>query len=151
VAEAGVVDRHRQDAVLGFTALRQQVDQLAGGELDRLGQVAGADLGTLHIHEQGDVAAGALTHLAHAPDHGAGPGVVGVRHVEATHVHAGQDELLEHLLVRRGRAQRENDLGEAVSFLRESGGGRIHPSLVAEGMPGRGWENTKQPSSKIGL
>jgi len=75
---------HRAD-FLGIFAFRPgldgEIENLPGLELHGHGQVARADLRTLDIHHDGDVATRGQAGAADAADHLAGPVVLGVRHV----------------------------------------------------------------------
>ena len=132
VDEDGVADLDVVDEVLvvdvdgaDFFALHAagagfdgEIEDFAGLEFERDGEVAGADFGALDVHHDGDVAAEAGGDGADAADDGAGPVVFRVRHVEADDVGAGADHLFEHFLAFGGGPEGEDDFGAA-----EGGGG----------------------------
>ena len=128
-AHQGIIDADREHPVLGLSRRGQQVDQLARGQVDRLGQVARPYLRALDVHQKRDVALGPAADLADPPDHRARPRIVGVGHVEPADVGPRQDQLLEHRLVLRRGAEREDDLGQAEGRLgrRAAGDGGFTP------------------------
>ncbi len=73
-----------------------------------------ADLGPLQVHQHRHLTAntlGDLTHLAHA---GAVFIMTAVGHVDAHHIHPGQDHLLQGPRAIGGRTQGRNDFGSST-------------------------------------
>ena len=110
--KTGVVDV--DPAKTGRRALGVQLERVALLEIDRIGDHARADFGTLDVHHDGDVPLDADRDVAN-PLHQRGHPLAGaVSHVQAHHVDAGDDQLLEHLRALGRRADGGDDLGVPV-------------------------------------
>ncbi len=86
---------------------------LAGLQIERHTEVAGADRRPLRVHHDADELPACRGGGADVFDHAAHPIVRRVRHVEAEDVDPGVDEFADHFRRIRGRTQRGNDFGSA--------------------------------------
>ena len=84
---------------------------LAGLEVERGGQVAGADGRALRVHHDADRTVALFGSGADVADDAMDPVMRRVRHVEAKHVHARVDELAEHFRGIGGGTEGGDDFG----------------------------------------
>ena len=91
-------------------------DHVAALQVHGLGDVAGADLRALGVEQDGHRVGELTVDGADPVDDLLGAVVIGVGHVQAHHVHAGQGQLLQHLEAGGGGPDGADDLG-APDFL----------------------------------
>ena len=77
-------------------AANREGEFLPGLEVERGGQVAGADGRTLRVHHDADGNMPFFGRGANVADNAMDPVMQGVRHVDAKDVHAGVDELADY-------------------------------------------------------
>ena len=97
---------------IAFALAHLDGERLAGLEAGAVGHHADAELGALHISQEGGVRPQFAIHGSDTL-HGRGVGgMVAVRKIEADHIHPLADHGLQHLRRRAGRAHCRYDLGE---------------------------------------
>ena len=112
VDEVGVVDVHG----FFFLALRAfdgEFEDIAGFEVERHGEIAGADGGALRVHHDRTRPPDLPGRIADAAGHRARPVVRGVAHVETEHIHAGGDEFGQHFGGLGAGANGRDDFGSS--------------------------------------
>ena len=112
VDEVGVVDVHGAFLLAAFAA-DGEGEFLAGLEVERHAEVAGADGRALRVHHDADELTARGGGGADVLDDAADPVVRRVRHVEAEDVHAGLEEPGDHFRRIGRRAKRGDDFGFA--------------------------------------
>ena len=118
VADVDVVDKilvihvHRMLLQIAFAA-DGEGEFLAGLQIERHAEVAGADGRALRVHHDADELPARGGGGADVLDDAAHPIVRRVRHVEAEDVDAGVNELADHFRRIRGRTERGNDFRSA--------------------------------------
>ncbi len=112
VDEIFVVHVHGMLFQVAFTA-HGKGEFLAGLQVERHAQVAGADGRALRVHHDAGVAGALGGFVADGLEHAAHPVMGRVRHVQAEDVHARVHELADHLGGIRGRTKGGNDFRSA--------------------------------------
>ncbi len=153
VADLDVVDQiavvhvhraHLLGVVAGRAGLYGKVKNLAGGEQDGVVHVAGADLGTLDVHHDGDLSADLGRDRADAANDGAAPLVLGVGHVQAGDIGAGANDFFQHLFGLGRGTEGEDDFGATKRGERRMRGG--HGRQAAKGVRTRERARSRAPT-----